>query len=157
VNLPRPDYGFFALLCAGVFILVVAGSSPFWYLPVFFLILTGGVLYTTRTWRDRALYLLCAGQPLAVACGAVNLWAGLFAEWMLAGIVLDSTGMLGSIRDLRSYAVFCGATLVIAAGIHASNHVLLPLIVLGTGTALFAAIQTIRDYRIKKQYAGGQP
>ena len=150
----RREHGFFLLLVAGVllFTFVATPASP--YICPLLLALTGMVLYTTRTWKDRVFYILCAGQPLVIALTAFLVWAGLFAVWMLAGIVLAEVGMLASGNDWISYAAFCGATLVIAAGIQASNHVLLPLMILAGLVALIVAIQILRDYRFRKQYTG---
>ena len=153
----RQDHGFFLLLAAGVLVFTVAVSPASWYLCPLLLALTGIVLYATRTWKDRVFYILCAGQPLVIALSAVLVWAGLFAEWMLAGIVLAELGMLASRNDWLAYAAFCGVTLVIAAGIQASNHVLLPLIILTGIIALFAAVRILRDYRFRKQYTGAHP
>ncbi len=153
----RQDHGFFLLLVAGVLIFTLAASPVSWYIYPMLLVLTGIVLYVTRTWKDRVFYILCAGQPLVIALSAVLVWAGLFAVWMLAGIVLAELGMLASGNDWLPYAAFCGATLVIAGGIQASNHVLLPLMILAGLIALFAAVQTLRDYRFRKQYTGAHP
>jgi hypothetical protein len=150
----RTAYGFFAVLAAGVLLLTATAPSPSWYLLPLLIALTGGVMYYSRTWQDRAFILLCAGQPLVIACGALSLFAGLFVVWMLAGIVLSTMGMFGSEPDRRSFLYFCGATLVIAAGIGQANHVLLPLLILGAVTVVFAAVQTIREYRFRKQYTG---
>jgi len=150
----RTEYGFFAVLAAGVLLLTAASASPFWYLFPLLIALFGGVMYYTRTWLDRAFMLLCAGQPLVIACGAISLYAGLFVVWMLAGIVLSIMGMFGSGRDRRSFLYFCGATLVIAAGIGQANHVLLPLLILGAVTVVFVAVQTIREYQFRKHYTG---
>jgi Ni,Fe-hydrogenase I cytochrome b subunit len=150
----RMEYGFFAVLAAGVLVLTAAAPSPSWYLFPLLIALIGGVMYYTRTWQDRAFILLCAGQPLVIACGAISLYAGLFVVWMVAGIVLSGMGMFGSEPDRRSFLYFCGATLVIAAGIGQANHVLLPLLILGAATVVFVAVQTIREYRFRKQYTG---
>jgi hypothetical protein len=154
MKLPRPEYVFLAVLGVGILAVTVAIASPFWYASPLLYLLLCGVLYATRTWHDRALYLLCAGQLLIIGSGAVNLWSGLFAVWMLAGIVLGILGLLGSQPELRTYLLFCLFALVIAAGIEVSNHVLLPLLVLGSAAILFVAAVTIRDYRLKKQYTG---
>ena len=150
----RLDHGFFLLMVAGILIFTAAASPASWYLYPPLLVLIGIVLYRTRTWKDRVFYILCAGQPLVIVLSAVLVWAGLFVVWMLAGIVLSTTGMLGSDRDWRYYVVFCGATLVIAAAIQVSNHVLLPLVILSGLITLFAAVQTIREYQFRKQYTG---
>jgi len=150
----RTAYGFFAVLAAGVLLLTAASPSPFWYLFPLLIALFGGVMYYTRTWQDRAFMLLCAGQPLVIACGAISLYAGLFVVWLLAGIVLSAMGMFGSGPDRRFFLYFCGATLLIAAGIGQANHVLLPLLVLGAVTVLFIAVQTIREYQFRKHYSG---
>ena len=158
MNLPlRLDYGFFLLMAAGILIFTVVASPSSWYLYPPLLVLLGIVLYVTRTWKDRVFYILCAGQPLVIALSAAQGWAGLFIMWMLAGIVLATLGMLVSGRDWQSYAAFCGATLVIAAGIDASNHVLLPLVIIGGLTSLFVAVQTIREYQFRKRYTGANP
>lgn len=151
------DQGFFLLLVAGVLMFTVAASPPSSYLYPVLLVLAGIVLYATRTWKDRVFYILCAGQPLVIALSAVLVWAGLFAVWMLAGTALAALGMLASGDDWRTYAVFCGATLVIAAGIQVSNHVLLPLMILAGLAALFAGFRILRDYQFRKQYTGAHP
>ena len=158
MNLPlRLDHGFFLLMAAGILIFTVVASPSSWYLYPPLLVLLGIVLHVTRAWKDRVFYILCAGQPLVIALSAVLVWAGLFAVWMLAGIVLAALGMLASVVDRRTYAAFCGAALVIAAGIDASGHVLLPLLVTGGLTAGFAMVYTVREYRFRKQYAGAPP
>jgi len=153
----RQEDGFFLLLVAGVLLFTFAASPASPYICPLLLVLTGIVLYTTRTWKDRAFYILCAGLPLVIALSAVQIWAGLFAVWMLAGIVLAELEMLASGNEWMSYAAFCGATLVIAAGIQVSNHVLLPLMILAGIIALIVAVQILRDYRFRKQYTGAHP
>ena len=154
MKLPRPEYLLLAVLGVETLAITITTVSPFWYAcPVLYLLFCG-VVYATRTWHDRALYLLCAGQLLVIGSGAMNLWYGLFAVWMLAGIVLGTLGMLGSRPELRSYLLFCLFALIIAAGIEVSNHVLLPLLVLGSAAVLFVAAVTIRTYRLEKQYTG---
>lgn len=158
MNLPvRKDDGFFLLLAAGVLIFTGAAQPPSWYLYLLLLALPGIVLYVTRTWKDRVFYILCAGQPLVIALSAVQVWAGLFAVWMLAGTVLAALGMLEPGDDLLTYSAFCGTTLVIAAGIDASGHVLLPLLTIGGLTAVFTMVFTVREYRFRKQYIGAPP
>jgi len=158
MSLPlRLDYGFFLLMVAGIIIFTVAASPSSWYLYPPLLVLLGIVLHVTRTSKNRVFYIICSGQPLVIASAAMLVWAGLYIVWMLAGIVLATLGMLGSDRDWQSYTAFCGATLVIAAGIDASNHVLLPLVVIGGLTSLFAVVQTIREYQFRKRYTGANP
>ena len=158
MNLPvRKDDGFFLLLAAGVILFTGIAQPPSWYLYLLLLALPGIVLYVTRTWKDRMFYILCAGQPLVIALAAVQVWAGLFAVWMLGAIVLAALGMLASVDDQRTYAAFCGATLFIAAGIDAAGHVLLPLLIIGGLTAVFVLVFTVREYRFRKQYAGAAP
>ena len=155
MNIPvRRDDVFFLLLAAGVLIFTLAAQPPSWYLYLLLLALPGIVLYATRSWKDRMFYILCAGLPLVIALAAVQIWAGLFAVWMLGAIVLAALGRLEPGDDLLAYAAFCGATLVIAAGIDASGHVLLPLLIIGGLTAVFVLVFTVRGYRFRKQYAG---
>jgi len=158
MNLPvRNDHGFFLLLAAGVLTFTVAAFPPSWYLYPLLLVLPGIVLHATRTWKDRVFYIICAGLPLVIAVSAVLVWAGVFVVWMLAGIVLAALGMLASVDDQRTYAAFCGVTLVIAAGIDASGHVLLPLLIIGGLTTVFAMVYTVREYRFRKHYTGASP
>jgi hypothetical protein len=153
----RNEYVLYLLLAAGVLAFVLVFRPPSWYLYPILLALPGIVLYGTRTWKDRIFYILCAGLPLVIALSAVQLWAGVFAVWMLAGIVLAAPGMLASRDDGLTYAAFCGVTLVIAAGIDASGHVLLPLLITGTLAAVFVMAITVRQYRFRKQYRGASP
>ena len=100
MNFPlRQVQGFFLLLVAGVLLFTFAAPPASPYIGPLLLFLTGIVVYATRTWKDRVFYLLCAGQPLVIALSAVLIWAGLFAVWMLAGIVLADLGMLASASD----------------------------------------------------------
>jgi hypothetical protein len=114
----------------------------------------GGTLFLTRQWPDRAFYLTCAGQPAVIACGAANIWAGLFVVWMLTGIVAGSMGLIQSRQDYYFLLLFYGLTCILAAVIQASNHVFFLVLALGAGLALLAGIITIRGYQFRKEYIG---
>lgn len=154
MNLPQPEYQFFIALATGVVVISILLGSPVWYLNVTLLLLFLGVLAITRTWRDRGFFLVCGGEPLVVACGIMNLWAGLFSVCMLAGIVCGALGLIESRRDLMPFAFFCGGSFGIALLIQVSNHVLLSLLVIGAITAIVLAIQSVREYQFRKQYTG---
>jgi hypothetical protein len=147
-------YGFPATLAAGVIGIALLTPAPVGYINLFLLVLFGSVLYATRTWHDRAFYLVCAGEPLVIGCGAVNIWAGLFVVWMLAGIVCPAMGITVSVSEKIPFLLFCCATFFIAVIIQLSNHVLFPLILLCAGTGLIITVKAVRDYQLKKQYSG---
>jgi len=147
-------FGFPAGLVAGVIGITVLVPVPFGYINLILLALFGCILYVTRTWHDRAFYLVCAGEPLVIGCGAVNLWAGLFIVWMLAGIVCPAMGIPVSASEKNFFLLFCCATFFITLIIQASNHVLIPLIILCAGTALILTLKAVRDYQLKKKYSG---
>ncbi|MCX6688214.1 MAG: hypothetical protein NTZ39_00720 [Methanoregula sp.] len=150
------DYLFLAVLAAVVIGVTAWSGSPVWYLNIIFLCLFGGVFYAAGSWHDRAFYLVCAGEPLIVACGIMNIWAGLFAMWMVAGLVCNAMGMLEFSHELKIFVLFCGVTVPLAILIHVSNHVVLPLLILAAGTGAIFAVETIRDHQFRKQY-GAHP
>ncbi len=154
MNNLQPEYLFFIALAAGAAVITVLWASPIWYVNVMLLLLFSGILIITRTWRDRGFYLICGGVPLVIACGIMDLFAGLFAVCMLAGIVCGALGLLKTRRDLVPFALFCGSSFLIALLIQVSNHVLLPLLILGSMTAIILAIQSVRTYQFQKHCTG---
>jgi hypothetical protein len=156
MNRVRPGAVFFLLMAACCCVIAATGPPAAWYSVPLLLALFGALLFLTRTWRDRGFYCVCGGEPLVVACGAVNIWGGLFVVWMLAGIVMEALGMWKGQRDIRAFAAFCCITLVVAVMIQLANHVLLPLIILGTATVMFVAVQAVSGYRLKKHCAGAR-
>lgn len=147
-----PEYQFFIALAAVITGITLYLGSPVWYLNIILMLLLFGIIVITRTWNDRGFYLVCGGEPLVVACSIMNIWAGLFAVCMLAGIVCIAFGFLKSRQDLRPFALFCGGSFLIALLIEVSNHVLLPLLFLGIMTVIILAIQSVRTYQFKKHY-----
>jgi hypothetical protein len=154
MNDQPPEYLFFIALAAGVAVVTLLSGSPFAYLNFLLLLLLGAILAVTRSWPDRGFYLACGGVPLVIACSIMNLWAGLFAVCMLGGMVAGALGLLTSREDLRPFACFCAGSSFVALLIQLSNHVLLPLLVIGGLTVLIIAIQSIRMYQFKKHYTG---
>lgn len=152
-----PESGFFILLVAGVIVLLLPlFPTLFWVVCLLLALLPGVILYLTRTWPDRAFYLTCAGQPAAIACGSTGIWAGLFVELMLAGMVAGTMGLLTSREDYRFLLLFFGLTVMLALVVSLSNHVFILLLALGAGLALLAAIATIRGYQFRKEYTGAR-
>ena len=156
MRLEQLNYLFFGVLAAGVIGVTAWSGSPIWYLNLILLCLFGGISYAIRSWHDRVFYLVCAGEPLIVACGAINLWAGVFVLWMVAGIVCNAIGMLDFLMGIKSFVLFCGVAAIVAILIQVSNHVLLPLLILATGTGAILAVQVIRDHQFIKQF-GASP
>ncbi|MDD1683047.1 MAG: hypothetical protein LUO98_04330 [Methanoregula sp.] len=153
-----PESGFFILLAAGVpLLLLPLFPTLLWLVCLLLGFLPGVILYLTRTWPDRAFYLTCAGQPAAIACGITSVWAGLFVELMLAGMVAGTMGLLTSREDYRFLLLFFGLTVILALAISLSNHVFFLLLALGAGLALLAGIEAIRGYRFRKEYTGVSP
>ena len=146
--------GFFLLMAMGALGAAVTAHFPAGYLCLLLLIPVGGLLFAARTWHGRIFYLVCSGELLVLACGAVTIWAGLFTAWMLAGVVLLELGMLEGREDFGVFVLFCCATLVLAAVIQVSDHVLVPLLLLAAGAGLVLFFQDIRNYQLRKKYAG---
>jgi hypothetical protein len=147
--------GFFVLMAGGALGAAVASHSLTGILCVLLLIPTGAILFAARTWQGRIFYLVCSGELLVIACGAVSIWAGLFTAWMLTGIVLGELRMIEGNEDMGIYLLFCCVTLVPAAVIQVSNHVLLPLLLLAAGAGLVLFYEHIRNYQLRKTYTGG--
>jgi len=152
-SLPR-EYQIFAGLAAGVAGITILIGSPASYINFILLLLFFITLVLTRSWHDRGFYLVCCGEILVIACGILNLWAGLFVVCMLVGIVCEVQQLLESRQDLSTFALFCGVSLGITLLVQLSNHVLLPLIILGGVTALILIIQSIRSYQFRKHVTG---
>ena len=146
--------GLFLLMALGALGAAVSSHSPAGYLCVLLLIPTGGILFAAHTWHGRIFYLVCSGELLVIACGALMIWAGLFTAWMLAGVVLLDLGMLEGREDVSVFILFCCVTLVLAAGMQLSNHVLVPLLLLAAGTGLVLIFEDIRNYQLRKKYTG---
>ena len=146
------NYLFLGVLAAGVIGVTIWSGSPIWYLNLILLCLFGGISYAIRSWHDRAFYLVCCGEPLIVACGAINLWAGLFVVWMVVGIVCNTMGMLEFSGGIKSFVLFCGVAAIVAILMQISNHVLLPLLILTAGTGAILAVLMVRDYQFRKQF-----
>ena len=150
-----PESGFFVLLVAGVIVLLLPFfPTPFWVVCLLLALLPGIVLYLTRAWPDRAFYLISAGQPAVIACGSTGIWAGLFEELMLAGMVAGTMGLLTSREDFRFLLLFSGLTVMLALVVSLANHVFILLLALGAGLALLAGIMAVRNYQFRKEYTG---
>ena len=156
MRLEQLNYLFFGVLAAGVIGVTAWSGSQVWYLNLILLCLFGGISYAIRSWHDRAFYLVCAGEPLIVACGAINLLAGMFVVWMVAGIVCNAMGMLEFSVGIKSFVLFCGIAAIVTILIQVSNHVLLPLLILTAGTGAILAVQVIRDHQFRKPF-GASP
>jgi hypothetical protein len=152
-----PAFWFFILLAAGVFALTLSFfPTVYWFFCLLLVALAGATLFLTRLWPDRAFYLTCACQPAVIACGATNIWTGLFVVWMLAGMVAGSMGLLRSRQDYFSLLLFCGLTFILSAVIQASNHVFYPVLAFGAAFALLTGIMAIRGYQFRKDYTGAR-
>lgn len=153
-----PESGFFMLLVAGVIALLLPFfPSLYWFSCLLLALLPGVILYLTRRWPDRAFYLICAGQPAVIACGSTNIWAGLFVEMMLAGMVAGTMGFLSSREDYQYLLLFYGLLFLLALLVQLSNHVFILLPALGAGLALLAGILAIRNYQFRKECSGAHP
>ncbi|HPS23895.1 MAG TPA: hypothetical protein PLM60_10890 [Methanoregulaceae archaeon] len=157
MNIPRHEYGFFLLLVITTLVTTVITATSFWYLPILLLILFSAIFLLTQTGRDRVIYLVCGGEPLVIICGTMNLWAGLIIQCTLAGIISVAMGFFESTWDQRVFALFCGILSLVTLLIELSNHVLLPLFVLGAATTVILAARSVRMYQFRKQYNGARP
>jgi hypothetical protein len=149
--------GIFAVLSLGMIGIALLSASPFRYLPLLLTLLMGAVLYLSRDWPDRLFYGICASQPLIIACGLLDLWAGLFAVWMSGALAAGLAGRLSSRQDLLFLLLFCVSTFLLAGLVQLANHVSLLPAALGAGLALVLLGLLLRDYQFRKQYAGARP
>jgi hypothetical protein len=149
-----PEYGFFIALAAGITGITFYQALPEWYLNIILLIIFFFIFVISRTWQDRGFYLACSGEVLVVACSITNIWAGLYAVCMLAGILCGALGILENRQDLKILVFFCGSSCIIAILAQQSNHVLSPLLVLGSIIIFILAFQSVRTYQFRKYYSG---
>jgi hypothetical protein len=148
---------FYIALFFGVSGISFLFASPLWYLNILLTILLGGVLFVSQNHPYRAFYGVCASQPLIIACGLTDIWAGLFVVWMVAGITAGALDLLVSRQDLSWLLVFYGSTLVLAVVVQLSNHVVPLVVLVGAGLGLALAVLTLRDHQFRKLYAGAGP
>jgi hypothetical protein len=149
-----PEYRFIIPLAAGLSSALLLLQPAAWYLDILLLFLFIGIVVITRTWPDRGFYQVCSSVPLIAVSGIMNLWAGMFTVWMVAGTTCTSLGLLASREDQKHFLLFCGSVSLITLLIGASNHVLLPLLVLTTTVAVVLAVQSVRTYQFRKRYTG---
>ena len=153
-----PEYGFFLLLVAGITVLLLPASLSLpWVVALLLAVLTGITLYLTRRSPDRAFYLTCAGQPAAVACGIISIWAGLFVEMMLAGMVAGTMGLLVSREDYQYLLLFFCLSSLLALVVWFSNHVFPLMLAFAAALALLALVVMIRGYQFRKECTGAPP
>ena len=157
MNLSAPDFRITLLLAAVVVLVTAIYPTPAWYLTLLLLGLYIAVYRLTRSWQDRAFYLVCAGALLVIACGAAGIWEGLVVAWVVGGSIATAMGMTASRDELPALLAFGTGTLAVALLVYLSNHVLLPLFALGALAAGIAAVLAIRDYQFRKQYTGARP
>ena len=157
MSLSARDYGFPAGLALVTVLLSAITASQTWYLNILLAMIVPVVLYMTREWKDRGFYLVCAAIPTVIACGMMNLAGGLIAACMAAGLFCSVLGLLSTRGDQNLFAAFCGISIVITLLLGFSNHVVLPLIILGIAAASILAIISIRMYRVRKHYTGAAP
>nr|WP_321352375.1 hypothetical protein [uncultured Methanoregula sp.] len=154
MNRILPEYRLFILLALGVFCTTLVLGSQIWYLNGILAAILLLVLLFTRTRPDRGFYIVCSGVPLAIVCGLLNLWAGLFVLCVLAGIVSTVLGLFASEKDKRQFGIFLGAAVLITLLIQFSNHVPGPLLVLGIAIGAILLVHSVRMYQFRKQYTG---
>jgi|LFRM01.1.fsa_nt_gb hypothetical protein len=93
---------------------------------------------------DRRFLILCAGEVLIVALG--NLAAALILQILILALYLD---------DRRGYPVFIVATVLYAAVIAISGHILLPLLALAVALGCGYLALSLQDYRLSLRAGGG--
>ncbi|AGB02476.1 hypothetical protein [Methanoregula formicica] len=155
MNTFLPEFRFLVPLAAGIIAITAYVRPEIWYPAPALLLAFLGIYAVSRSWPDRGFYLVCSGVLLITAAGAMNLWAGLFTVWMVAGTVCSSHGILKNTPDFHSFLCFCGITTAVALLVKFSNHVVLPLSVLTAGFLIVLLVQSVRIYQFKKQYSGG--
>jgi hypothetical protein len=152
MNRTVQDLIFFFLMAAGALAAALTAPSPIAYLCLLPLLPFGAILFRGRSWHGRVFYLVCSGELLVIACGVLSLWAGLFAAWMLAGVVLAELQMLEGRADLLKYFLLCLLMLVPAAVVLVANHTLEPILVFAAGLAAVLFLQGVRSYRMRKEF-----
>ena len=148
------EYRFLGALVPAVIIPALITPSPAGPAAVLLLAIFAVVFVFTRSWPDRGLYLACAGEPLAIACSMVHFWAGLVVICLLAALIAEAFGIARTREDYQIFAAFFGVSLVVAIIIHLANHVLVPLVIIMGAVLIIVAIQSVRTYQLRKQYAG---
>jgi Ca2+/Na+ antiporter len=100
---------------------------------------------------------LCASQPLIIACGLMNIWAGLFVVWVAGALSAGQLERLSTRQDLLFLLLFFLSTFLLAGMVQLANHVTPLLALLGAGLALLLLVLVFRDYQFRKHYSGARP
>ena len=86
---------------------------------------------------DRRFLLLCAGEVLVVAAGD-----------LVVALILQVIVLAAYLGDRRGYWAFAAGTVLFAAVLAVSGHVLLPLLGLAAALGCGYAALTLQDYRL---------
>jgi hypothetical protein len=155
---PLPSSRVILGIMAGVVILgslfrpSLAGYLAIVFFGVFFL-----VFWLTRNQPGRVFYLAVTGTLLTAVCAAASTGEGLVIAWLGGGLIAGVMGARLSRHDIPALLAGGIFTVALAALIEWSNHVLLPIVIMGGIAGCFLAVMAVRDYRFRKQYTGEVP
>jgi hypothetical protein len=105
--------------------------------------------------RDRIIIRAFAGIPFVIALASTWFWSGVIAQCWILGLVLVREEVVPK-NDGPVLLLAAGlAILVMSAIIDASNHMMVPFLVVLTGVLGLTAVFWVQLYRLKRTYRSG--
>ena len=154
MNSLHREYVLAGCLAIAVIAYSIASPSLIGYAVMVLAVTFASCLFLTGNRPDRGFFLAGSGVILVAASGLMNAWFGLAISWVIALIVMSGTGVLESREDLRLFGYFCAVTFALAGIIDLSNHVTIPILIIGGIFAACLAVMEIQQYRMRKHYSG---
>jgi hypothetical protein len=142
-----------ALILAGCALAVP--HSPPWVVLVLTAALLIGAHGVPLHERDRMIIRAFAGIPFVIALASTWFWSGVIAQCGILGLLLVREEVIPQTGGPLPLLAAGLAILVMGAVIDASNHTLVPFLVVLTGVLGIIAIFWVQLYRLKRTYRSG--
>jgi len=136
----------------GIVTVLTTISPPPWFIliiivAVFFM----GRIFTISAEESSVIQLL-AGIPLVLTLAATYLWAGVIAQCGIFGLVLFGEETTPAYNPYLLFLPLVFIIFITGLIINASNHMLLPVLIVAGGALGFTGLMGIMNYRLKKAY-----
>jgi len=136
----------------GMVTVFTSTSPPPWFIliivvAVFFM----GRIFTISAEESSVIQLL-AGIPLVLTLAATFLWAGVIAQCGIFGLVLFGEETAPAYNPYLLFLPLVLLIFLVGMIINASNHMLLPVLIIAGGSLGFTGLMGVMNYRLKRAY-----
>jgi hypothetical protein len=105
--------------------------------------------------RDRIIIRAFAGIPFVIALASTWFWSGVIAQCGIISLLLVREEVIPQTGGPLPILASSLAILVMGAVIDASNHMMVPFLVVLTGVLGITAVFWVQLYRLKRTYRSG--